>query len=253
MKAVEVSRFVVVLGFAWASAAGAATFRVTVESPPVVSDLTQAYPLPPLELGTNLSSLYYASVHLSGVHTNGWWVGDGIEDHYVGPAGADLVVYLFVGGGIHVPGLTNGGWYEGGLAYTNDGPISSALTLKPTAPDLVEVPYVADGQVALCLVSWPIVGFGQMVSDPYLRVDQIDVRLEDSPAIRLALDPADGTLSWSGVPGSGSLEILSATDPNGPWELERRLPAADGSLALVWPPSAAARLFRLRWSEASLP
>lgn len=241
------------LGFALASAAGAATFRATVESPPVVSDPTQTIPLPPLELGTNLSSLYYASVHLCGVHTNGWWVGDGVEGFYTGPMGATLTVYLFVGGGIHAPGLPSGGSYEGQVAYTNDGPFSSALTLKPTAPYLVEVPYVPDGQVALCLVRWAIIGFGQMVLDPYLHVDQIDVRLEDSPAIRLALNPADGTLSWSGVPPSGSLEILSATDPNGPWQLERRLPAADGSLALLWPPPAAPRLFRLRWSEVSLP
>ena len=251
MKRVEVSRILMVLGFGWTSAAAAATFRVTVESPPVVSYPTQIIPLPPLDLRTNLSSLYYASVAFSGIHTNGWWVGDGVESFYVGPVGAQLVVYLFVGGGIQAPGLPNGGWYEGGIPYTNDGPINTTLSLKPRAPYLVEVPYVPDGHVALCLVSWPVTGgvFGQMTRDPYLRVDQIDVRLEDNPAIRLVLNPADGTLFWSGVPPSGSLELLSATNPNGPWQLERSLQAADGSLGLVWPPTAGSRLFRLRWSE----
>lgn len=243
-----------VLGLAWGSAAGAATFRTTVESPAVVSDLTQAYPLPPLKLGTNLSSLYYASVHFSGVHSNGWVVGDGIEGFYNGPVGGALTVYLFLGGGIHAVGLSSNGWYEGRVTYTNDGPFSSDLILKPRAPYLVEVPYLADGQVGLCLVCWPIIWVGEMmVQEPYFHVDEIDIRIDDSPAMRLAFNLANGTLSWSGVPPSGSIEILSATDPNGPWQPEGHMPAADGSLPLPWPPPAAPSLFRLSWSEAGSP
>jgi len=243
------------LGFASASVADAATYRETVESPPVVSDPSLGYPLVLLQLGTNVSSLNHVSVQVSGIASNGWWVGDPIEieNPYIGPVGASVDVYLFVGGSLHGPGLPSGGWYQGRVTCTNEGTFSSALTLRPVPGYLVELPNVPDGRLALCLIQWPICGLGEMVRNPYLDVKQVDVQVDYGPAINLALRPADGTLSWSGVPSGGSVETLSASDPNGPWQVERRLPANSGSIALQWPAAETRRFFRLRWLEGSSP
>jgi len=256
MKAVKVSAglALVAAGLAWASGAGGATFRVTVESPPVLSELISSSPLIPLDLGTNLSSLYQVSVQISGVHTNGWWVGDPIESPTTsGPIGGSVDVYLFVGGGIHAPDVPNGGWYQGRVSCTNNGAFSSALTLLPTAPDLPVGFYVPAGQVALCLVQWQVVGIGYTDPAPYFGINQVVVQIADSPAIHLGFNSAGRTLSWSGVPSSGSVEILSATDLNGPWQVAYQLPAGEGSVVLQVPAVEGLRFFRLRWLEASVP
>jgi hypothetical protein len=255
MKAVKVSAGCVamVVGLAWASGAGAATYRVTLVSPPVLSDIISGSKAIPLDFGTNLLSVYRVNVQISGVHSNGWWVGDPAENPVNGPIGGSVAVYLFVGGGIDAPDVPTGGWYEARVSCTNNGAFSSALALRPTAPDLIDGAYVPAGQVGLCLVQWEIGGLGYTDPDPYFSINQVDVQVEDSPVIQLVLNPADGTLSWSGVPSSGSVEILSATYLNGPWQVEYHLPAGDGSVALQWPAVEGLRFFRLRWLEASAP
>jgi len=244
----------VILGLAWASVADAAWYRIAVESPLVVSDPQEAFPLTPLEFGTRVSSLDHISVQVSGIHSNGWWVGDGIEGYYVGPRGASLTVYLFPGLGIRIPGLPRDGWYEGTMVCTNDGAFSAALPLSPSPGYLVTVPYVADGRAALCCVTWGLLGFGgSMARQPYLALTQVEVQLEASPKIEITSARADGTVSWSALPPGGTVEILAATAAGGPWEVEQSLPSESRSARVQRDQADTVRFFRLRWREGGSP
>lgn len=242
------------LGFVLASVSnsGAATFRFTVDSPPILTDLATVGTPDTRELGSNVASLYQVTAKLSGTHSNGWWVGDQIESHFSGPMGAMLDVYLFVGSGIQTVGLPEGGWYHGEITFANDGQFSLELPLTPTWPYLVEVPFVPEKQVALTLVKWPIIGFGAMVLNPYLKVSQVEIQVADAPGINLALADNQTTLSWSVVPFGGTVEILSASNPSGPWEVALRVPSERHSVTLGPTPPGNSRYFRLKLTQNNL-
>jgi hypothetical protein len=72
------------LGFLSTSSTKAAFYQLTIESPRVVPEPLFDFPLAPLDLGTRVSSVEHVSLQISGVHSNGWWIGDGIIDDYVG-------------------------------------------------------------------------------------------------------------------------------------------------------------------------
>jgi hypothetical protein len=241
------------LSGSWPGAVHAALYQVTVESPSVVFEPMEAYPLAPLELGTKVSSLNQVRVQVSGIHSNGWWVGDGIEDDYIGPRGASLTVYVFVGATVEIPGLIPNGWYEGRIECTNDGAFTSDLTLRPAPRTLVSVPYVPDGRVALCCVTWGLVGHGHMAQQPYLDAGRVEIDLEVEPTVEITSFGVDGILSWSALPAGGIVEILSAPEPCGPWEPGVRLPSESGFTEVHPPHSGGRRFLRLRWQESVSP
>jgi len=235
-----------------ASPAGAATYRITVESPLVVREPLQAYPIAPLDLGTRVSVVEDVNMHVSGVHSNGWWVADGIEDYYVGPRGAHLTVYLFTASDIEIPGLAPEGWYEGRVEFTNDGAFSTGLTLSPSRRSL-SPPYLAEGRVALCCVNEIVIGFGSMAPPPYLELSHVEVQLDVQPILELTSFDLDGTVSWSALPAGGTVQLLTATDPAGPWQVEITLPSEIGSTMIQPPVAGSNRFFRLSWRENSSP
>jgi hypothetical protein len=72
----------------------------------------------PLDVGTRVSTLDRVEMRVSGIHSNGWWVGDGLIDDYVGPRGAELTVYLFPGAEIEIPGLARPSGHRTSLGST---------------------------------------------------------------------------------------------------------------------------------------
>jgi hypothetical protein len=240
------------LGLLSTSSTKAASYQLTIESPRVVPEPLLAFPLAPLDLGTRVSSVEHVSLQISGVHSNGWWIGDGIIDDYVGPLGAKLTVYLFTASDIEIPGLAPEGWYKGACEITNDGEISVDLTLRPSPRSLVGVPYVADGRVALCCVTWARVGFGSMARQPYLELSRVEISMVAEPILEITSIRADGTVTWSALPAGGTIELLVSSGPEGPWEVVSRLPSETVTVVVPAPEPGASRFVRLRWQE-SLP
>jgi hypothetical protein len=247
---VKVVRVSGMLGLVWASFANAALFRIVAEVPPIVSDVFEAIPLAPLELGTKVSSVDRVSMHVAGIHTNGWWDGWFGGD---GPIGARLDLYLFTGRDIHIPGPGGAAWYEGIVTLTNDGAFTVSAALVPAPPWLSIVPYVPEGETALCCVVWPVSGVGTVVRQPFLELSQVQIELEAQPVLRITSVSADGLLSWSALPSGGVIELLAATDVNGPWEVEVRLPSESRSTRLQGPQATTRRFYRLRWQEGGPP
>ena len=239
------------LSFLCVTGAAAASFEFTVNSPGILTELLPSAQVKPLPLGTNLSALYQVTAQISGVHSNGWWVGDRVENFYFGPIGATLEVYLLVGGGVPSVALPAGGWYQGEIDFANDGRFRVDLNLVPTRPYLSSLPYVPNGQVALFLVEWPLVGFGGgLESKPFLQVSEARIELQDSPGIQLTRVGGETVLSWSALPASGVVEILAAPELNGPWQVAFQVPATRSSVTLG-PQQSDSRFFRLRWSAAA--
>ena len=54
----------------------------------------ESSPAVAIDLGTPLLALESIEVELAGVHTEGWWVGDMVEDFYVGPKGGVLILKM---------------------------------------------------------------------------------------------------------------------------------------------------------------
>ena len=203
-----------------------------------------------LEFGTKVTSVDRVGVRVSGVHTNGWWVGDGIEDFFVGNLGANLWLYLFVGGDI--PGLAREGWYEGSVVLTNDGVFAVSFSLSPHLAYLVSVPYIPAGRIALSCVVSPQYGWGSFAREPYLALSQVEIELEAKPVMQINSFTPDGLLTWSALPAGGTIEVLSATDPGGAWAVEVRLPSERRS-TMLQSQAAAPRFYRLRWLEGATP
>jgi hypothetical protein len=227
----------------------AATYEIVENAPTVVREILDPDAFIQLDLGTKLSRLDGGSVRVSGVHANGWWIGDGIEDTYEGRLGAALTLYVFAGEGVQLPEPPTDGWFEAKLQFTNDGSFTAVAKLQ-RHPRIFGVPYVAQGLIALSCVSERMYGWGRFVQEPYVRLLQVTVELEGTPAFEVTSLSKDGTVSWSALPPGGTVDLLSADTVDGPWDVEASLPSDLRSARLT---IGKARFLRLRWHEASVP
>jgi hypothetical protein len=231
-------------------AADGGVYRVTVTAPPIISELTQATVL---DIGTRVVSIDRVSVRVSGIHTNGWWVGDPTEFPYEGPAGASLDLYVIGGWNVRIPGIPREGWYANRLQPTNDGAFIASFSLIAVPDSLFTRAYVPDGGVGLACVAWATVGLGSWARAPYLALSEVEVELEVKPVLEITSMKEDGFLSWSALPAGGTIEILAADKAGGPWEVEARLPSDQRSTTLIQPSAGACRFYHLRWQNDASP
>jgi hypothetical protein len=228
-------------------AADSGIYRTTVLSPPIYRESTHAVAL---DFGTKLAAIQRATVRISGIHTNGWWVGDPIENPIQGPLGAALIVTVF-GGGVAILGDPGGDRFGYGCRLTNDGPFTISLSLLPVrgGPGA----YVPTGYAALCCEVPVAIGLGGFAVEPFLVISQVDVELEAEPLLEIRSAGAGGLVSWSALPAGGTLEILAADAPDGQWQVEARLPSDMRSATLPRPQPGTSRLYRLRWWSGAAP
>jgi hypothetical protein len=240
------------VGFLLTTAASAATYRITVDSPRVVSEPWMAHPL---DIGTRISTLDRVEMRVSGIHSNGWWVGDGLIDDYVGPRGAELTVYLFPGAEIEIPGMATAGWYQGRISCTNDGVFAIDLALMPSPRYLVRLPFVADGGMALsCFKEQQYsIGFGGMTRQPHLELSSVEVQIHVTPVLEITSIHTDGILSWSALPAGGTVDVLTKEDLDGPWVVAMSVSGEMGSADIQPPEGEVVKFIRLQWREGESP
>jgi hypothetical protein len=192
-----------------------------------------------VDLGTRLLSLTNVVVRLSGLHTNGWWVGDGVWDPYVGPQGARLVVYMDSG----TPSFAR---WANALRLTNDGPFSATVPLWGGVP----WDFLRDGVTDLELMHDAVFGAegGGFTLPPFLEVTNVVLSIEATPQVIVRSLAPDGTLTWSALPTDGISEIESAVSPRGPWRRELLLTDNICSLRLEIREDTRSRFFRVKWT-----
>jgi hypothetical protein len=232
-------------------AADSGIYRTTVLSPPMYRESTQAVAL---DFGTKLAAIQRATVRISGIHTNGWWVGDPTENPIECPMGASIIVSVFGGAGsVAIPGHLGEDRFIRGCELTNDGPFTITLSLLPDMPWLRPRGYVPDWCAGLCCERPFVNGLGGFLVEPFLHIEKVEVELEAEPLLEITSAGADGSLSWSALPAGGAIEILAADAPDGQWQVEARLPSDMRSTTLPRPQPGSSRLYRLRWWSSAAP
>jgi hypothetical protein len=232
-------------------AADTGIYRTTVLSPPIYRESTQAAVL---DFGTKLASIQRAAVRITGIHTNGWWVGDPTENPIECAMGASIIVSVFGGAGsVAIPGHLGEDRFIRGCDLTNDGPFTITLSLLPDMARLRPRGYVPDWCAGLCCERPFVNGLGGFAVEPFLHIEKVDVELEAEPLLEITSAGADGSLSWSALPAGGTIEILAADASEGQWQVEARLPSDMRSTTLLRPQPGTSRLYRLRWWSGAAP
>jgi hypothetical protein len=128
----------------------------------------------PIDLHTALQGLAGISVRCSGFHTNGWWMGDGVEDHYNGPRGATLMIQMNLGG-------SNGDRWTFSTTFNATGPFS-ITNLLHRAGGGTNWDFLRDGITDLQASHEGVFGWGGFVTNPIVLITNLTVSIEASPA-----------------------------------------------------------------------
>ena len=130
-------------------------------------------PAVPIDLGTPLLALEGIEVELAGTHIEGWWVGDMVEDFYVGPRGGWLILKM---DSASLPGR---GWKASYQGWAT-GPFIVTLPLH-RAGGGSDWSFLEDGTTDLAVIHDFQVGWGGFTTDPLFDLTDVAVVINATP------------------------------------------------------------------------
>lgn len=181
------------------------------------------------DLRVPLQTVTAIHVTVSGIHSNGWWDGEGFG--ISGPRGGALT---FVMGN-----TIAGSWSVCAFMNTN-GPFSITMS-----------DFDGDGSILTNGISDFYMEYGEQPSFgglfttlPRLFISNIMLIIEGERQFRIYRFSPNGSLSWLPAGTQGTTRIERAASPTGSWELLTSVPAAQTNLNLELP--SAPGFFRVR-------
>jgi hypothetical protein len=127
----------------------------------------------PVDLGTPLVDVSAIKLELSGSHTAGWWVGDMVEDHYVGPKGG--MIEATMDSASSFPS-------QWSCSYNGQGNGSFVTTLILHQNEGVsDWSFLRDGVTDLTLQNSPLIGWGGFTTPPSFDLAGVTLLIEATP------------------------------------------------------------------------
>lgn len=130
-------------------------------------------PAVPVDLATPLLALESIKVELAGTHTMGWWVGDMVEDFWLGPKGGWLILKMD-------SGSSSGRQWKASYRGWSTGLFTVTVPLH-RAGGGSDWSFLEDGTTDLTVLHDFQVGWGGFTTDPLFDLTDVAVVINATP------------------------------------------------------------------------